>query len=71
MGRPPKYKNEEEREQAKIDARKRWAKENQSKVAYVRAKSFTKKFIDMSEDEDLKIIEKWLEERKKKSKEES
>jgi hypothetical protein len=65
IGRPKIYKTEEEREQAKKDVQKRWVKNNYERVAYIRAKSYTKRFIAISEDKDLKEVEKWLKERKK------
>lgn len=68
MGRPRKYKTEEERKKAKNEAQQRWARKNQDTVAYIRAKSFAKQFIEMSEDEDIELLEEWLEERKKKRK---
>nr|BAG74926.1 hypothetical protein [Enterococcus faecium] len=45
-------------------ARKKWVEKNQETIAYIRAKSFAKKFIEMSEDEDIELLEKWLEDRK-------
>lgn len=68
MGRPRKYKTEEERKKAKSEAQQRWARKNQDTVAYIRAKSFAKQFIEMSEDEDIELLEEWLEERKKQKK---
>jgi hypothetical protein len=65
MARPRKYNTEEERKEAMKKARKKWGlKKNQETIAYIRAKSFAKKFIEMSEDEDIELLEKWLEDRK-------
>ena len=59
-----KYNTEEERKEAMKKARKKWVEKNQETIAYIRAKSFAKKFIEMSEDEDIELLEKWLEDRK-------
>ncbi|AMQ98767.1 TPA: hypothetical protein ONU04_001247 [Enterococcus faecium] len=64
MARPRKYNTEEERKEAMKKARKKWVEKNQETIAYIRAKSFAKKFIEMSEDEDIELLEKWLEDRK-------
>ena len=64
MARPRKYNTEEERKEAMKKARKKWDEKNQETIAYIRAKSFAKKFIEMSEDEDIELLEKWLEDRK-------
>ncbi|HAQ2741432.1 TPA: hypothetical protein IX422_001046 [Enterococcus faecium] len=64
MARPRKYNTEEERKEAMKKARKKWVEKNQETIAYIRAKSFAKKFIEMSEDEDIELLEKWLENRK-------
>lgn len=64
IARPRKYNTEEERKEAMKKARKKWVEKNQETIAYIRAKSFAKKFIEMSEDEDIELLEKWLEDRK-------
>lgn len=63
MARPRKYNTEEERKEAMKRLGKNGLK-NQETIAYIRAKSFAKKFIEMSEDEDIELLEKWLEDRK-------
>lgn len=64
MGRPKIYKTELQRKKAKREAQKRWAKNNKETVAYIRAKSFAKQFIEMSEEDDLVLLEEWIENRK-------
>lgn len=66
MARPKKYKTEEERKKAKKNSQKKWIAKNKETVAYIRAKSFAKQFIEISEEEDIEILEKWIEERKNK-----
>lgn len=66
MGRPPKYKTEEERKAAMKRSQKKWAEKNPETVGYIRAKSFAKQFIEISEDEDILLLEEWIKERKKK-----
>ncbi|EMF0336531.1 hypothetical protein KCT23_002341 [Enterococcus faecium] len=68
MARPKKYKTEEERKKAREKSKKKWASRNKDKVAYIRAKSSAKLFVEMSEDEDVEMLERWIEERKKKGK---
>lgn len=65
VGRPRKYKTEEERLNARKESQRRWAEKNKETVSYFRAKSFAKQFIKISEDEDIELLEEWLKERKK------
>lgn len=69
MARPPKYKTEEERREARKKSQREWAKRNKETVAYIRSRSFAKQFIEMSEDEDIEMLEQWIEERKQAKKE--
>lgn len=64
VARPQKYKTEEERLEARRKSQREWAKKNKETVAYIRSKSFAKQFIEMSEDEDIEILEQWIKERK-------
>ncbi|MBO0481518.1 hypothetical protein [Candidatus Enterococcus courvalinii] len=68
MARPKKYKTEAERKKAREESKKKWVNKNKDKVAYIRAKSSAKLFVEMSEDEDVEMLEKWIKERKEKGK---
>lgn len=68
MGRPKLYRTKEEELEAKRMSKKKWAKRNQERVNYIRAKSFAKKFIQISDNEDLKWIEKLTQKRKEELK---
>lgn len=69
MARPPKYKTEEERLEARRKSQREWAKRNKETVAYIRSRSFAKQFIEMSENEDIEMLEQWIKERKQAKKE--
>lgn len=71
MARPAKYKTEEEKRKARNKSQSAYNQRNKEKVAYIKAKSSAKKFVEMSEDEDIEMLEQWIEERKKRKKEEN
>ncbi|MCW6065881.1 hypothetical protein, partial [Clostridium sporogenes] len=68
MGRPKLYKTKEEELKAKKISKKKWAKNNKDRVNYIRAKSFTKKFIKISNSKDLNLIEELLQQRREELK---
>ena len=67
-GRPRKYLTDEERAAAIKEQKKKWTSKNKNTVDYIRAKSFAKKFIKMSDNEDLQMLEELIKEHKKQQK---
>lgn len=65
MGRNRIYNSEKEYLEAQLESKKKWRYNNQERVAYIRAKSATKKFVSLSDEEDLDMLEEWLNERKR------
>lgn len=65
MGRKRIYETEKDYLAAQEKSKKRWRENNQQRVAYIRAKSAAKKFVSLSDDDDLEMLEEWLNERKR------
>lgn len=65
MGRKRIYNSKEEYLEAQVESKKKWREKNQDRVAYIRAKSAAKKFVNLSDEEDLEMLEEWLIDRKK------
>lgn len=63
-GRKKKYATEEEKSAALREQKREWRRKNTEKVSYNRRKSFARKFIELGNQEDLDMLEQWLEQRK-------
>lgn len=63
-GRKKKYATEEEKKAALREQKREWRRRNTEKVSYNRRKSFARKFIELGNQEDLDMLEQWLEQRK-------
>ena len=63
-GRPRKYLTDEERAAAIKEQKKKWTSKNKNTVDYIRAKSFAKKFIEMSDRKNIEMLEKMIEHKK-------